>query len=123
MQLLVIRHAIAEDRDAFAASGRDDSERPLTESGRDKMRRVARGLRELVPRIDVRDGSKGPLVMAPGYGNAARAFALDTVPKSFAQYLAENDYDVWLFDYRASPDLPSSYSHALIGGGDTWTAA
>ena len=53
MQLLVIRHAIAEDRDAFAASGRDDSERPLTESGRDKMRRVARGLRELVPRIDL----------------------------------------------------------------------
>ena len=26
---------------------------------------------------------KGPLVLAPGYGNAARAFALDTVPKSF----------------------------------------
>ena len=52
-------------------------------------------------------GDKGPIVLAPGYGNAARAFALDTVPKSFADYLGENGYDVWLFDYRASPDLPS----------------
>jgi len=30
MQLLVIRHAIAEDRDVFAASGQSDAERPLT---------------------------------------------------------------------------------------------
>ena len=27
-------------------------------------------------------GSKGPVVLAPGYGNAARAFALDTVPQA-----------------------------------------
>jgi pimeloyl-ACP methyl ester carboxylesterase len=45
--------------------------------------------------------------MAPGYGNAARAFALDTVPRSFTEYLGEHGYDVWLFDYRASPDLSS----------------
>ena len=50
-------------------------------------------------------GKKGPLVLAPGYGNSARAWALDTVPKSFAEYLGEHGYDVWLFDYRASPDL------------------
>jgi pimeloyl-ACP methyl ester carboxylesterase len=55
-----------------------------------------------------RFGDKGPLVMAPGYGNAARAFAIDTVPKNFVQYLGEHGYDVWLLDYRASPDLPSS---------------
>jgi pimeloyl-ACP methyl ester carboxylesterase len=53
-------------------------------------------------------GTKGPIVLAPGYGNAARAFALDTVPKSFTEYLGEHGYDVWLFDYRASPDLPAS---------------
>src|ERR1700754_5262924 len=55
-----------------------------------------------------RFGDKGPVVMAPGYGNAARAFAIDTVPKNFVQYLGEHGYDVWLLDYRASPDLPSS---------------
>jgi hypothetical protein len=55
-------------------------------------------------------GTKGPVVLAPGYGNAARVFALDTVPKSFTDYLGEHGYDVWLFDYRASPDLPASAS-------------
>src|SRR3954468_5133734 len=59
-------------------------------------------------------GTKGPLVLAPGYGNAARAFALDTVPKNWVQYLGENGYDVWLLDYRASPDLPSSFTQFTV---------
>ncbi len=59
-------------------------------------------------------GSKGPVVLAPGYGNAARVFALDTVPKSYAQYLGEHGYDVWLLDYRASPDLPSSFTQFTV---------
>ena len=59
-------------------------------------------------------GTKGPIVMAPGYGNAARAFAIDTVPKNWVQYLGENGYDVWLFDYRASPDLPSSFTQFTV---------
>ena len=53
MELLVIRHGIAEDREEFAASGRADSERPLTSEGRGKMRRAAAGLRRLVAAIDV----------------------------------------------------------------------
>ena len=53
MQLLVIRHAIAEEQEDFARSGRDDSERPLTDEGRDKMRRGIAGLRRMVSRIDL----------------------------------------------------------------------
>lgn len=74
MQLLVIRHAIAEDRDAFASSGRDDSERPLTAAGRDKMRRAVAGLRRLVPTIDLLASSPYVRAMqtaelvAEGYG-------------------------------------------------------
>jgi pimeloyl-ACP methyl ester carboxylesterase len=59
-------------------------------------------------------GTKGPLIMAPGYCNAARAFAVDTVPKNWTQYLGEHEYDVWLFDYRASPDLPSSFTQFTL---------
>src|SRR4051812_37724681 len=59
-------------------------------------------------------GTKGPLIMAPGYGNAARAFAIDTVPKNWVQYLGEHGYDVWLLDYRASPDLPSSFTQFTV---------
>jgi pimeloyl-ACP methyl ester carboxylesterase len=59
-------------------------------------------------------GSKGPIVLAPGYGNAARAFTVDTVPKNWVQYLGEHGYDVWLLDYRASPDLPSSWTQFTV---------
>ena len=59
-------------------------------------------------------GTKGPVVIAPGYGNAARAFAIDTVDKNWVQYLGEHGYDVWLFDYRASPDLPSSHTQFTV---------
>src|SRR6201986_404983 len=59
-------------------------------------------------------GTKGPLVLAPGYGNAARAFATDTVEKNWVQYLGEHGYDVWLLDYRASPDLPSSFTQFTV---------
>ncbi|MBI2072814.1 MAG: histidine phosphatase family protein [Gemmatimonadetes bacterium] len=62
MELLVIRHGIAEDRDAFAASGKDDALRPLTDEGRRKLRQVARGLTILVPALDVLASS--PLVRA-----------------------------------------------------------
>jgi phosphohistidine phosphatase len=62
MNLLVIRHAIAEDKAAFAASGRSDDQRPLTEAGRTKMRRGAEGLRVVSPLLAVLASS--PLVRA-----------------------------------------------------------
>ena len=62
MQLLVIRHAIAEEREVFAATGEDDSRRPLTERGARKMLDVAEGLLTLVDAIDVLAAS--PLVRA-----------------------------------------------------------
>jgi cholesterol oxidase len=70
-------------------------------------------------------GDKGPIVLAPGYGNAARAFALDTVPKSLVSYLGDNGYDIWLLDYRASPDLPSSRTQFTVDDIATrdWPAA
>ncbi len=62
MQLLIVRHAIAEDRDQHAASGQDDALRPLTREGRMKMKQAAEGLRELVKTLDVLATS--PLVRA-----------------------------------------------------------
>jgi phosphohistidine phosphatase len=53
MDLLVVRHALAEDREEFAKSGRDDSERPITDEGRRKFERGARGLRRVVESIDL----------------------------------------------------------------------
>ena len=53
MKLLLVRHAIAEDRREFEATGRDDDLRPLTAEGREKMAQAVLGLRAVVPSIDV----------------------------------------------------------------------
>lgn len=47
-ELLIIRHAIAEEH----RPGTVDASRELTEKGRDKMVRAARGLHRLLPGID-----------------------------------------------------------------------
>jgi|SRR5579871_1672549 len=49
MQLILIRHGIAEDR----APGIDDAGRSLTKEGRGRMARIARGLHRSVDTIDV----------------------------------------------------------------------
>ena len=53
MKLLLIRHAIAEEPEDFARTGRDDRQRPLTDEGRKKMKQNAKGLREIVPEIEL----------------------------------------------------------------------
>jgi phosphohistidine phosphatase len=62
MQLLVIRHAIAEDAEDFARSGKSDELRPLTNDGRERMRAGVRGLRRVCPGVDVLGSS--PLLRA-----------------------------------------------------------
>jgi phosphohistidine phosphatase len=97
MQLLVIRHAIAEDKEAFARTGRPDTERPLTEHGRAVMARVAKGLARQVESIDVLAAS--PLVraaqtasiVAKEYGGmfvvTVDALAPQSAPQAFAEWL------------------------------------
>src|SRR3954466_3503972 len=53
MKLLLIRHAIAEEREDFGKTGKDDRLRPLTDEGRKKMKQAARGLRRIAPEIDL----------------------------------------------------------------------
>ncbi len=53
MQLLLIRHAIAEEREDYASTGKRDAERPLTAFGRRRMAKNARGLRRIAPTIDI----------------------------------------------------------------------
>lgn len=53
MDLVIVRHAIAEDREVFARTGKPDEERPLTAVGRKRMRRCAAGLRSLIDRVDI----------------------------------------------------------------------
>ena len=52
-QLLVVRHAIAEDAAEWARNHPDDAGRPLTSEGKKKMKRVVEALRALVPEIQL----------------------------------------------------------------------
>ena len=97
MQLLVIRHAIAEDKAKFAETGRPDTERPLTKRGRKVMARVAKGLRGEMKSIDVLAAS--PLVraqqtaaiVAKEYGSlyieTVRALEPERAPSALAAWL------------------------------------
>lgn len=52
MNLYIVRHAIAEQRQDNSNNGQD-SQRPLTDTGRKKMRKIARGLKQLGTEIDL----------------------------------------------------------------------
>jgi len=52
-------------------------------------------------------GDRGPVILAPGFTVKASSFAIDTVETNLVEFLCANQYDVWLFDYRASPDSGS----------------
>jgi phosphohistidine phosphatase len=53
VRLLAVRHAIAEEREIFAATGGSEDLRPLTDRGRERMQEGARGLVRLVSRLTV----------------------------------------------------------------------
>jgi phosphohistidine phosphatase len=115
MNLLVIRHAIAEDKDAFAATGRSDDQRPLTEEGRTKMRRAAEGLRTIVPRIATLASS--PLVRARETAEIV-APALRVSRVEIVEALRpERSYDAMLewLRQRAAPNEDESRTIAIVG--------
>jgi phosphohistidine phosphatase len=51
MDVYIVRHAIAEERDPERWP--DDSRRPLSPEGEARFRSAARGLRRLVPEVDI----------------------------------------------------------------------
>jgi phosphohistidine phosphatase len=97
VQLLVVRHGIAMEREESAARGLDDDLRPLTEEGRRKMAEGAKGLRELVATPDVLAAS--PLVraqqtaaiVADAYGGlrltSTSTLRPDSAPSEFLEWL------------------------------------
>ena len=124
MRLLVIRHAEAEDKDAFAATGQGDALRPLTERGRRRMSEGAEGLRTLVSSIDLLAAS--PLVraqqtaeiVAHRYGDCAvettDVLEPGTVPSRFLAWLREQDGNV-IAIVGHEPDLGALVTWLLTG--------
>src|SRR5437868_14895733 len=53
MELIIIRHAVAEEREVFVKKNSEDSLRPLTLKGRKRMQKVAVRLQDFVKEFDV----------------------------------------------------------------------
>lgn len=51
-------------------------------------------------------GGRGPVILAHGLGVSSLIFSIDTIETNLLEYLFEHGFDCWLFDYRASIDLP-----------------
>lgn len=103
MELLVIRHGVAEEREEFAASGQDDSLRPLTKEGRWKMERGARALRRALPSLNVvatspfTRAAQTAKIVAAAYDDVGieqlDALTPDGRPQAFLTWLRERDAD------------------------------
>lgn len=127
MELLVVRHAIAEDRDEFAGSGKPDDERPLTDAGRRKMKKVARGLREIVEGID--HLATSPLVRAAqtaeivsdafdiGPAEAIPHLSPDARPEDFSRWIAVHSDKEVVAVVGHEPNLSSLVSWLIAGTG------
>jgi phosphohistidine phosphatase len=126
MDLLVVRHAIAEDREVFAETGRDDAERPLTGAGRRKFEKGARGLRKLVESIDVLATSALVRAMETGeileaaYGMDGRAVRLEELapnaqPPSLVAWLRRQRDSSLVAIVGHEPHLSSVVEHLLVG--------
>src|SRR5205085_10060318 len=123
------RHAIAEDRVAFAQTGADDDQRPVTEEGARKMRRAAAGLRSIVPSIDLLAAS--PLVravqtagiVAAVYGavepQVTPTLTPGSRPSAFLHWLQHQPGDV-IAAVGHEPDLGILASWLVSGVAESW---
>jgi phosphohistidine phosphatase len=105
MRLIIIRHGLAGDKEAFAKTGKDDSLRPLTPAGKKKMKSAAKALRKLFPRIQLLATS--PLkravqtasIVYSAYNDKPQFVELDLLsgdgqnPARFVAWLKDHDLD------------------------------
>ena len=131
MQVLMIRHAPAEERETFALSGQSDELRPLTHQGKNKMRKNINGLKKIIPMIDriaesplVRAQQTAGLITA-AYPNAIR----DNLP-ALASNGSMSDVLTYLQKYAQTtqiialvghePDLGELVTWLLSGTANVW---
>ena len=126
MELLLVRHGIAADRDA--SEWADDAGRPLTEEGIARFRKAAKGLGSLVPKVDALLTS--PLIRAVQTANILhevlgwpgprerQELEPGTSPKELAGTLTAFAGAEAVALVGHEPDLSELASYLLTGDGD-----
>ena len=131
MDLLVVRHAVAEDRDEFAATGRPDTARPLTADGRKKFERGARGLVRVLPALDVlassalRRAVETAEILARAYrvegGPRLRELEPGARPEALVRWLRRQNRQAVVAVVGHEPHLSALAAHLLAGRGRGFT--
>lgn len=128
MELLVVRHAIAEPREAFAQTGLEDADRPLTSDGRRKFEKGALGLKRLVGELDLVATSPLERAMQTGklldaaFGGRLRVVRLpelapDAEPAAMVAWLRRNRRRSAVAAVGHEPHLSALVEHLLTGRG------
>jgi phosphohistidine phosphatase len=125
VDVLVVRHAVALDKDEASELGVPDAERALTKDGRRRMRRVARGLAERVPNVSAlyssplrRAVETAALLQAhfKGLQNVeSDALLPDAEPEALAECLAGSGGDALVAVVGHEPHLSTWVSWCLTG--------
>jgi phosphohistidine phosphatase len=111
MQLLIVRHAIAETPESWALKELPEEQRPLTDFGRRRMRKNARGLRRLIGRPEVIATSpyaravETARILADAFGGTEVETVPELVPGGRPAQLLP-----WLASWRAA-DLVAVVGH------------
>ena len=126
MDLLVVRHAVAVERETFAATGKPDDLRPLTADGQRKMRQIGKGLQSLVDGLDLLVTS--PLtraaqtaeVLARAYGikvgEVVEALRPGAPFPAFAQWASTRDAASTIAIVGHEPHLSGLVTWLMTGG-------
>lgn len=91
MQLLIVRHAQAEDRVVFARTHQPDALRPILDSAYEPMRQAALGLRRQLDTLDVlatspyRRAARTAQILADVYGDIAAVEVTELTPDGAPQ--------------------------------------
>lgn len=106
MNVYLIRHGIAGDRAKYSL----DAERPLTELGRKKTKKVAKHLFDLAIRFDIILTS--PLARAVQTAEILQDIGLCKKREIFASLAPDGDINIWVNWYALNQDY---HSVALVG--------
>lgn len=125
MDVLVVRHGIAMDRDQAASRGMLDRDRPLTPRGRWRMKRAARGIAKLAPGVvalaasPFRRALETAEILENAYGDLqpteTPALLPDADPEDLAHFLAESATESPVAVVGHEPHLGGWVSWCLTG--------
>ena len=125
MDVLVVRHGIALPREDAVRQGMLDRDRPLTDKGRTRMKRIGRGLAKQTPGVvalitsPLRRAMETSEILAKAYGDLEQtetaALLPDAEPSELAHFLAESATESPVAVVGHEPHLGCWTSYCLTG--------